>query len=282
VLTSKGEGLDSLQLKFPSARVQKLDICEAAAVQETMQRERPDVVMHLAAVTFVPQAERERKLAFDTTVGGTLNILNAAAGLSNVRVLFVSSAHIYAAAPGPVDESTPVVPNGFYGVTKRMAEDLALYYSAKDCFVAIARPFNHTGPGQRTDFAIPSFARQIAEAERGIREPKIRVGNLDAVRDFLDVRDVVRAYRAIATQGQSGEIYNICSGRGRSIWSVLQGLIARARVPVEVETDPSRLRGVDTPAIVGDSSKLQRATDWRPSIPFEQTLDDLLAEARRI
>ena len=140
----------------------------------------------------------------------------------------------------------------------------------------IARPFNHTGPRQTPAFAASSFARQIALAERGATEPVIRVGNLDARRDISDVRDVIRAYTALMAQGVPGTIYNIASGVGVPIRGLLDALVARARVDVRVETDPERLRPIDTPVIVGDSARLRRLTGWQPALSLDRTLDDLL------
>jgi GDP-4-dehydro-6-deoxy-D-mannose reductase len=138
------------------------------------------------------------------------------------------------------------------------------------------RSFNHTGPGQAPDFVAPSLARQIALIERGVVEPVIRVGNLEAIRDFTDVRDVIRAYVALMQRGQAGAVYNVGSGVGRSIRSVLDALLARARVEVRVETDPARLRPSDVPALVADAARLRLTTGWQPVISFERMLDDLM------
>jgi GDP-4-dehydro-6-deoxy-D-mannose reductase len=165
-------------------------------------------------------------------------------------------------------------------LTKRQAEGIAEHFASRELHCVIARPFNHAGPGQSPLFVLPSFARQVAEAEAGLRAPSLAVGNLDAVRDFSDVRDVVRAYRLLALKGERGGLYNIASGQGRSIRSALDGLLAKARIPIAVNVDTARLRSHDAAAIVGDAAKLRARTGWTPQIPFEKTLDDLLEDAR--
>ena len=143
------------------------------------------------------------------------------------------------------------------------------------------RTFPTTGPGRGESFAESSFAKQLAEIECGRRAPVLEVGNLDAVRDFSDVRDVVRAYWLLLEKGTPGEVYNVCSGRGIAIREVLERLIARARVRVEVRVEAGRLRPSDVPALVGDPERLRRATGWQPCLPIERTLEDLLDDWRR-
>ena len=142
--------------------------------------------------------------------------------------------------------------------------------------VIVTRSFNHTGPRQSAAFAAPNMARQIALIEAGLAEPLIRDGNLDAQRDFTDVRDMARAYISLVHTGASPTVYNVSSGIARVMRSVLDALVARARVKVDVQPDPALMRPSDTPVLLGDSTKLRHATGWRPEIPFEQTLDDLL------
>jgi GDP-4-dehydro-6-deoxy-D-mannose reductase len=147
--------------------------------------------------------------------------------------------------------------------------------------VVRTRTFHHTGPGRGEAFAESSFARQIAEIEAGLRPPVIHVGNLEAVRDFTDVRDVVRAYWALLERGQAGQVFNVCSGRGRRIRELLDVLLGLARASVEIRVDPDRLRPSEVSVLVGDPSHLQAATGWKPEIPIEKTLFDLLADWRR-
>jgi len=177
----------------------------------------------------------------------------------------------------PIHEDVPLRPMDPYAVTK-VAQDLFGYqYALSNRLQAIrVRAFNHTGPRQSTEFVASRFARLLAEVELGRREPVVTVGNLSAVRDFTDVRDVVRAYFLAATKGQPGEVYNVGSGVGRKIEEILTLLIGLCRVPVRVEEDASLLRPLDVPALVCDATRLRQHTGWEPQIPLERTLADLL------
>jgi GDP-4-dehydro-6-deoxy-D-mannose reductase len=204
-----------------------------------------------------------------------LEALNVAA--CNARVLVPGSATVYAASTKPIVETDPVRPASPYAVAKLAQEQLALRAVAEDGVeVIVTRSFNHTGPRQSTAFAAPSFARQIALIERGEREPIMRVGNLEAQRDLTDVRDVVRAYVALMDGGLSGTIYNVASGVPSTIRSILDRLAQRARVPLRVDSDPTRMRPHDLPVLVGDVSRLREATGWSPQISLDRMLDDLL------
>ncbi len=285
-LSDSGDNVCAARFGGPTPEGERIetvdvDLRDPASLEGAVARARPDVVFHLAARTSVPDGERNRAAALAVNVGGTLSLLEAVAERApEARVLVVSSGQIYAPRAEPLGEEATLDPGSFYGVTKKLAEEVARFMSTRGLCVVVARPFNHTGPGQLPEFVLPSFALQIAEAEIGAREPRIRVGNLSAVRDFLDVRDVVRAYRSLGENGQSGRVYNVCSGAGRTIRSLLDSLLARSKKPLDVEVDPARLRNADAEAIVGDASALREATGWRPEIPWETTLDDLLADAR--
>jgi GDP-4-dehydro-6-deoxy-D-mannose reductase len=192
-------------------------------------------------------------------------------------VLVTGSATVYAASPSALTEHSPLRPDSPYGTSKLAQELLALRAAAEDGLdVVVARAFNHTGPRQMPAYMAPSVARQIASIEAGLSEPVIRVGNLDAERDLTDVRDVVAAYVAVMDAGISGEVYNVASGVSRAVRDVVETLVDLSCVPVRVEVDPARVRPVDNPRLVGDSSKLQQLTGWSPAIPFEQMLLDLL------
>jgi GDP-4-dehydro-6-deoxy-D-mannose reductase len=197
------------------------------------------------------------------------------------RLLVVASNEVYGAVSPdelPVDENTKLEPRNPYGVSK-VAQDLLArqYYLSHGIDVVRARAFNHLGPRQSPQFVAANFARQIAEAEAGLRKPVIRVGNLHAQRDFTDVVDVVQAYALLMERGQSGEAYNIGSGRPRSVQSVLDNLLEMSSIQVRVERDPARMRPSDVPVIYGDISKLQRDTGWQPAICFEESLARVLA-----
>jgi GDP-4-dehydro-6-deoxy-D-mannose reductase len=197
------------------------------------------------------------------------------------RLLVVASNEVYGAVSPdelPVDENTQLEPRNPYGVSK-VAQDLLArqYYLSHGVDVVRARAFNHLGPRQSPQFVAANFARQIAEAEAGLRKPVIRVGNLQAQRDFTDVVDVVQAYALLMERGQSGEAYNIGSGQPRSVQNVLDDLLAMSSVQVCVERDPVRMRPSDVPVIYADISKLQRDTGWQPAISFEESLARVLA-----
>jgi GDP-4-dehydro-6-deoxy-D-mannose reductase len=200
------------------------------------------------------------------------------------RVLYVSSSDVYGVLT-PVkealteeDATEPVNP---YAYTKISGELLARFYSRIEGLdIICARPFPHTGPGQSADFVCPDWALQIAQIEKGEREPVMTVGNTQVQRDFLDVRDVVEAYIRLIEKGQKGEIYNICSGRALALKDVLDILLSFTSMAIEVRVDPQKLRKTDLPLLVGDNRKIQNATSWMPRIPMRQTLQDLLEYSR--
>jgi GDP-4-dehydro-6-deoxy-D-mannose reductase len=187
---------------------------------------------------------------------------------------------IYAGSSEPIGEDHPLRPESPYGLSK-LAQELLGYGNPGGPAVFISRPFNHIGPSQNPGFAASGFARQIAEIEAGRRRPEIEVGNLDACRDLTDVRDTVRAYRTIIERGVAGRPYNVCTGRGVAIRDVLQMLLARSHVPIEIKVDAARYRPSDVPVMIGDPRRIEQELGWKATIPLERTLDDLLAFWRR-
>jgi GDP-4-dehydro-6-deoxy-D-mannose reductase len=255
-----------------------VDLLDRDGVRRAIAALRPTQVFHCAGSPHVAASWEDTATPFSSNVLATHHLLDAlrAAGC-RARVLVVGSATVYAPSSAAIDESHPIAPASPYAVSKLAQEQLALRAVVEDDLeVVVARAFNHVGPRQSAGFAAPSFARQIARIEKGLAEPVIRVGNLDAQRDLTDVRDTVRAYAGLMAHGESGGVYNVASGVARSIRSVLDALVERARVPVTIETDPARLRPSDMPVLVGNASRLRALTGWTPSIPFEETLDDLL------
>jgi GDP-4-dehydro-6-deoxy-D-mannose reductase len=220
-----------------------------------------------------------------TNVLGIVHLLDAVRrqGL-RPAVLVVGSAEEYGPVGPqemPTREDAPLRPASPYAVSKVAQGALALLYGpAGGLRVVLTRTFHHTGPGRGEAFAESSFARQIAEIEAGLRPGVLKVGNLDAVRDFTDVRDVVRAYWLLLERGEAGVAYNVCSGTGRPVRQLLDLLLAASSARVEVRVDPERLRPSDVPAQVGDPSRLHAATGWEPRIPLERTLRDLLDDWR--
>ena len=257
-----------------------LDICRVILGQT-----QPDFIVHLAGRAVVADSWDRPWPAMEANIHTQLNILSSMVDLGlEARILVVGSNEEYGhVLPEelPINEETPLRPTSPYGVSKIAQDFLGLQYYLSHQVQAIrVRPFNHIGPRQRDAFVVPSFARQIAEIEAGLRAPVIRVGNLKAQRDFTDVRDMVRAYWLILQKGEPGEVYNIGSGQAHSIQHVLNLLLEMAQVSIRVEQDPRRLRPTDVPVSVCDASKLRAVTGWEPRIPLEQTLRDVLDEWR--
>jgi GDP-4-dehydro-6-deoxy-D-mannose reductase len=267
------------------ARVVEADLDDPAAAAAVIEDVKPDHIVHLAGQSSVHQSWLDPGGTLRTNVLGIVHLLDAARRLGlRPAVLVVGSAEEYgpvAEAELPIREDAPLRPASPYAVSKVAQGALALLYGpAGGMRVVLTRTFHHTGPGRGEAFAESSFARQLAEIETGVRAPVIEVGNLDAVRDFTDVRDVVRAYLLLLEKGEAGRAYNVCSGRGRRLREILDLLLASSSARVEVRVDETRLRPSDVPAQVGDPSRLREATGWEPRIPLEETLSHLLADWR--
>ena len=260
-----------------------LDITNRHGVMHAFEAAKPDVVYHLAAQSHVPTAWDDPVSTIRCNVEGTLNVLDAADLAGVQRLVIASSAAVYgsiAAAELPVDESAEARPNNPYAASKLAAEALAMQsFHGRGQDVIRLRVFNSVGPGQRPDFVCSGIARRIADAERANRS-EIRVGRLDVRRDFSDVRDVVRAYRLAAVAGVPGAVYNVCSGTDRSVEEVAVGLAQHSTHEVNFVVDADHLRPADTPVVRGNAAALNAATGWRPEIPFETTLKDVLDDAR--
>lgn len=265
----------------------QIDLLDRAAVRRAIAELRPSAVYHCAGLPHVADSWQHSTEALSTNVFVTHHLLDALRRSGNgCRVLIPGSATVYASSSDPITEEGRLAPANPYAVSKLAQEQLGIVAFRDDGIeVVVTRSFNHTGPRQSSAFAAPNMARQIALIEAGAMEPTIKVGNLDAMRDLTDVRDTVRAYAQLMKLGRPGIIYNVASGVGRTIRSVLDALIARARAAVSIEIDPAQLRPADIPVLVGDSARLRGDTGWTPRIPFEQTLDDLLdywrSKARR-
>jgi len=257
------------------------DLHDRSAVERVVEEAAPDRIVHLAGQSSVHRSWSAPGDTLRTNVLGLVNLLDAVRrqGLAPA-VLVVGSAEEYGPVPpsaDPIVETAPMRPNSPYAVSKVAQAALArLYGPAGNMRVILTRTFPHTGPGRGEMFAESSFARQIAEIEAGRRPPVLSVGNLDAVRDYTDVRDVVRAYWALLERGEGGTVYNVCRGTGHRIREMLDLLLAGSTARVEVRVDPERLRPSDIPVLVGDPSRLRAATGWEPTIPLERTLADLL------
>jgi GDP-4-dehydro-6-deoxy-D-mannose reductase len=255
-----------------------VDVLDAGGVDRAVAETSPDLVYHLAGDAQSGGSWDRLGATFAVNVRGTHHLLAAVARhVPSARVVVAGSALVYKAEGHPIGEDSELKPASPYAVSKLAQETLALRAARLDRLdIVVARPFNHVGPRQSPAFIAASVARQLAMVEAGRAEPQLRVGNLDAERDLTDVRDTVRAYQAMAAKGRSGTAYNVCSGEGVRMKTLVQALVDRTRVPVEVVIDPSRFRPVDVPRLVGANTRLQTDTGWSPTIPLDLTLDDLL------
>ena len=247
----------------------------AAAIHDA----RPSAVYHLAGVPHVGDSWSHTRETFAGNVLSTHHLFEALrrAALAP-RVLVTSSATVYAPADRALREDDEVLPNSPYGTSKLAQEMVAMRAWLDDGIPGlIARAFNHVGPRQAPSFLAPSIARQIAAIEAGQLAPVLKVGNLEPKRDIMDVRDTVRAYRAMMQSAKPGEPYNVCSGQAVPVKELMHLFIQHARVPITVEQDPARFRPNDTPLLLGDVTKLTADTGWATRLPLEQTVEDLLA-----
>jgi GDP-4-dehydro-6-deoxy-D-mannose reductase len=248
---------------YPDVEVFQVDIRRRDDIAHVLGIIRPDITFHLAAVTNVGFAWKNPQLTYDVNFMGTSNLLEALqASAPDSRLILMSSAEVYqTCGQGPIDENCPTVCLNPYAFAMNVCK---------------IRAFNFTGPGQGSQFVASDFANQIAKIERGERPPIIRVGNLAAIRDFSDVRDVARYLRIIGGKSAGGEVFNLCSGRAYSIRQVLDILLAQARVPIRVEVDAGKFRPLDNPQILGDCQRIASRFDLRPEFTLEKTLLDLL------
>jgi GDP-4-dehydro-6-deoxy-D-mannose reductase len=256
------------------------DLRDASSIESLVADIKPEWIFHLAAQSYVVSSWKLPSETITTNIVGTINIFEAVRRAKySPRILVACSSEEYGYVEPdevPITEDNPLRPLSPYGVSK-VGQDLLSYQYFKSYGVEAVRTraFNHTGPRRGRVFVCSNFAIQIVEAQKGLR-PHVNVGNLDAVRDFTDVRDTVQAYWLALEAAEAGEVYNICSGTGFSIRDVLEKLIAVSGADVEVVVEPDRLRPSDVPLLVGDNAKFVEQTGWRPEIPFDQTLSDIL------
>lgn len=263
---------------WPGVTWRAVELRDRVAVAAAVAADRPHAVYHCAGVAHVGDSWAQAEDTLASNVVGTAHLFDALRALSlSPRVVVTGSATVYKASGDPLTEESPLAPNTPYGTSKLAQEMVALTAWREHGIPAIVtRSFNHIGPGQSPAFAAASFARQLAAIEAGLAAPTIAVGNLAAARDVTDVRDTVRAYVALMAHGRPGRRYNVCSGRAVPVQALLDGLRARARVPVEVVVDPARMRPVDTPVIVGSHERITADTGWTPDLSLDETLDALL------
>jgi GDP-4-dehydro-6-deoxy-D-mannose reductase len=255
----------------------EVEVTDPIAVANALERGAPDAVIHLAAMSDVGRSWREPQLCFRLNFIGTRTLLRAVEAIRPAaRVLLIGSADQYSPStsqPHPMDEATPLLPRSPYARSKAAAELLGTRAVGRGLDVVCVRAFNHTGAGQADQFVVSSFARQAARIRLGRQDPVMRVGNLESVRDFLHVDDVLRAYLALLDPAVPARVYNVASQRATPIQEVLEPLLAMAEIAPRIERDPERFRPTDW--LVGDASRLARATGWRPEIPLDAILREL-------
>ncbi len=273
--------LPSENIESEDCTVHTLDILDKAAVSELFRSTAPDTVIHLAAQSSVAVSWKKPQLTADINVIGSINVLEAMREYGgSMRLILIGSGEEYGfirEGACPLSEEEALRPGNVYAATKACQGMLGeIYARAYGLDIIMVRAFNHSGPGQLPMFVISDFCRQIAEIEKGMREAEMRVGNLSAMRDFTDVRDVVRAYRLLAEKGISGRTYNVGRGSAVAVKEILDTAVSMARVPVTVTQDPARMRASDIPLIEPDVTRIYSDTGWRAEISMKQTIEDTL------
>jgi GDP-4-dehydro-6-deoxy-D-mannose reductase len=257
------------------------DLRDASSTRDTLEKVRPDWIFHLAAQSFVPTSWTAPSESLTTNILGQVNLFEAVRRVKlPCRIQLACSSEEYGMVypdEVPIRETNPLRPLSPYAVSK-VTQDLLgyQYWMSWKVDSVRTRGFNHEGPRRGPVFVASDFAKQIADIERGAKPPVLHVGNLEAKRDFTDVRDMVRGYWLALEKGESGEVYNLCRGQAWSIREVLDLLLGMTKQKIEVKQDPARLRPSDVPILLGDNSKFVKATGWKLTIPFEQTLRDML------
>jgi GDP-4-dehydro-6-deoxy-D-mannose reductase len=273
--------MENIEGVLGRVKLLECDLRDYTSVHQALQASRPDAIFHLAAQSFVPSSWKAPNETLVTNVIGQTNLFEAVRflGLDPVIQIACSSEEYGMVYPDevPIKESNPLRPLSPYAVSKVTQDMMAYqYFESYGLKTVRTRGFNHTGPRRGDVFVTSNFAKQLASIELGRQEPVIRVGNLEAVRDFTDVRDMVHAYWLAVTKAKPGEVYNVATGSGITIQELLDRLLALSTAKVRVEQDPERMRPSDVVRLIGDSSKFRADTGWEPEIPFDQTLGDLL------
>lgn len=273
--------MDNIEHIKNQLHLHEADLLDAHSLYTIIEEIKPDYIFHLAAQSFVKSSWASPANTLEINLVGSCNLFEAVrkAGL-NTKIQIACSSEEYGMVypeETPMKETNPLRPLSPYAVSKLAMDYLGYqYFKSYGLQIIRTRGFNHTGPRRGDVFAESTFAKQIAEIEKGLKEPIVYVGNLDAQRDYTDVRDMVRAYYLAVQNGESGEVYNICVGKTWKIKWVLDFLISQSKVKIEVKEDPERMRPSDVEILLGDNSKFVEKTGWKPEISFEKTLTDLL------
>lgn len=281
-----GESLENIQEIRRSLHLSNCDITRFDQLSRLVKRISPDQIYHLAALSSVGKSFSNPLDTIETNIRGTLYLLETVRNLEKrTKVLVVGSSDMYGKVLPkeiPITEERSLLPVSPYGMSKAAGDLLAYqYFKSYGVYAIRARAFNHTGPRQRTGFVIPDFASQIAKIEAGQMPPALKVGNLSSKRDISDVRDVVRAYLSLMGKGKAGEAYNVCSQEAYIIKNVLKILLSLSKKKIKVKLDKKKNRPAEIPILVGDNSKIRKATGWKPKITMEKTLEETLNFWRR-
>jgi GDP-4-dehydro-6-deoxy-D-mannose reductase len=266
----------------------RLDLNSADDVNHCIATEVPDYIYHLAALTSPAESLENPARTITNNITAQVNILEAVKNSSkpDARILIVSSADVYGKVSQdnvPIDENTPLNPTNPYAVSKISQDFLGLqYHITHKMNIIRVRPFNHIGPGQEPKFVVAAFAKQIAEIEKGQKEPVVKVGNLEPKKDFSDVRDIVKGYQQVLEKGKVGDVYNMGSGESIKIEEILQKLLALSTVKIEIQKDDTLFRPTDTPDFVCDTRKTKSEIGWQTSISIDQSLKDTLDYWRKV
>lgn len=252
------------------------DICDSAFVESVVEKVLPDEIYHLAGFSSVKKSFEEPELTMKINVDGTKNLLESIKKFCpKSRILIVSSADVYGSPKKiPIDEGQELAISSPYSASRIAQEKLAKEYDFLD--IVVSRSFTHTGPGQAEIFVLSDFVKQVVEIEKGIKYPIIFTGDLNVIRDFSDVRDIVRAYYLLMKKGKKGEIYNVGSGMGHSLEELLKKIMDLSKVKIEIKQDPAKIRSVEIAELVADISKMVKDTGWKPDYSIDRTIGDLL------
>lgn len=275
---SKMDHIESIKSKL---HLEDADLLDSHSLYSTIARIKPDYIFHLAAQSFVPTSWVSPSVTLEVNIVGSANIFEAVrqVGINPVIQIACSSEEYGLVHPEeiPIKETNPLRPLSPYAVSKVAMDYLGYqYHRSYGLNIVRTRGFNHTGPRRGETFVTSNFAQQIARIEKGKQEPVIYVGNLEAQRDWTDVRDMVRGYLVAVQKCDPGEVYNICTGKAVKVGDMLQLLLSFSKVKVETKEDPSRMRPSDVPVLIGDNTRFVQKTSWKPEIAFNKTMEDLL------
>ncbi len=273
--------IDHIESIISKLHLEDADLLDSHSLYTTIARIKPDYIFHLAAQSFVPTSWVSPSVTLEVNVVGSANIFEAVrqVGINPVIQIACSSEEYGLVHPDeiPIKETNPLRPLSPYAVSKVAMDYLGYqYHRSYDMNIVRTRGFNHTGPRRGETFVTSNFAKQIAMIEKGRQEQVIHVGNLEAQRDWTDVRDMVRGYVVAVQKCDAGEVYNICMGKAVKVADMLSLLLSYSKVKVETKEDPARMRPSDVPVLIGDNTKFVAKTGWKPEIPFEKTMEDLL------